>query len=116
MQFLKAQQGCQSFLDSFIAGLSLKGIANLFGATCFYFFSYKSLGKQAWSLEKIGAKRHASGMDSELKSSHSFLKNNINNCRFIKNSVNVSLQMKCKKRVPVRILYPQHFYRKYIFN
>jgi hypothetical protein len=37
MEFAKAQQECQSFLDFFIAGISLKGIANLFGATCFYF-------------------------------------------------------------------------------
>jgi hypothetical protein len=58
----------------FIAALSLKCIANLIGATCFYFFKYKSSGKQAWSLEKIGAKRHAKGMDSKLKRSHSFLK------------------------------------------
>jgi hypothetical protein len=46
MQFVKAQQECQSFLDFFIAALSLKRIANLFAASCFY-FKYKSMGKQA---------------------------------------------------------------------
>ena len=73
MQFAKAQQECQSFLDSFIAGLFLRGIANPFGATCFYFLNTKALGNKH-CLYKIGAKRHASGMDSELKSGHSFLK------------------------------------------
>jgi hypothetical protein len=42
MQFAKAQQECQSFLDSFIAGLSSRGIANPFGATCFYFLNIKA--------------------------------------------------------------------------
>ena len=73
MPFAKAQQEGQSFLDSFIAGLSLRGIANLFGGTCFYFLNIKALGNKH-CLYKIGAKRHASGMDSELKSGHSFLK------------------------------------------
>tara|TARA_B110000908_G_C10055377_1_gene358123 strand:- start:583 stop:774 length:192 start_codon:yes stop_codon:yes gene_type:complete len=46
MQFAKAQQECQSFLDSFIAGLSLRGIANLFGGTCFYFLNIKAWGNK----------------------------------------------------------------------
>jgi hypothetical protein len=74
MQFAKAQQGCQSLLDSLIAGLSLKRDCKPFWSYLLFFFSYKSLGKQAWSLEKIGAKRHAKGMDSELKRMLSFLK------------------------------------------
>jgi hypothetical protein len=31
----------------FIAGLSLKGIANLFEATCFYFLNIKGWGNKA---------------------------------------------------------------------
>ncbi len=74
MQSAKARQKGQSFLDFFIAALSLKGIANLFGAAYFYFFKYKSMGKQACPIAKAGAKRYTKGMDSELKSSHSFVK------------------------------------------
>jgi hypothetical protein len=46
MPFAKVNQECQSFLDSFIAGLSLRGIANLFGGTCFYFLNIKAWGNK----------------------------------------------------------------------
>ena len=69
----KHNKKVKAFLIFFIAGLFLRGIANPFGATCFYFLNTKALGNKH-CLYKIGAKRHVSGMDSELKSGHSFLK------------------------------------------
>jgi hypothetical protein len=46
MQFAKAQQECQSFLDSFIAGLSLKRDCKAFWSYLLLFFKYKSMRKQ----------------------------------------------------------------------
>jgi hypothetical protein len=74
MPFAKVNQECQSFLDSFIAGLFLRRIANPFGATCFYFLNIKAWSNKAIHIKIIGAKRQVSGMSCELKSSHSFLK------------------------------------------
>jgi hypothetical protein len=74
MQFAKANQECQSFLNLFIAGLFLKMDCKPFWRYLLLFFKYKSSGKQALPLKKTGAKRNISGMDSELKRSLSFLK------------------------------------------
>jgi predicted amidophosphoribosyltransferase len=74
MPFAKAQQECQSFLDFFYCRTFFKGDCKPFWRNLFLFFKYKSLVKQALPIYKIGAKRQPSGMDSELKSSHSFLK------------------------------------------
>jgi hypothetical protein len=42
MQFAKAQQECQSFLDSFIAGLSLKRDCKPFWSYLFLFLNIKA--------------------------------------------------------------------------
>jgi hypothetical protein len=42
----KHNKDAKSFLIFFIAGLSLKGIAKLFGATCFYFLNVKAWGNK----------------------------------------------------------------------
>jgi hypothetical protein len=74
MQFAKVKQGCQIFLDFFYCRTFFKRDCKAFWSYLFLFFKCKSLGKQALPLKKIGAKRHASGMDSEKKATTLFLK------------------------------------------
>jgi hypothetical protein len=42
----KHNKKVKAFLIFFIAGLFLRGIANLFGGTCFYFLNIKAWGNK----------------------------------------------------------------------
>jgi hypothetical protein len=74
MQFVKANQKCRSFLDFFYCSTFFKKRLQTFLGVPVFILNIKAWSNKAIHIKRIGAKRQVSGMDSELKSSHSFVK------------------------------------------